>query len=147
MEDDLADALCASKKQARCVILSGAPSKNPSLVRNLINLDSKLLHALGGTRGSLATRVADWVVQGVSPENFPSKIRESIDALTAKQPARKVYNRQPLTDEEVKLLSGFNWRRIRASLPAEPCGFYATMIRPASKSDLVLYFVKLKKEN
>lgn len=103
VEDDLADALCASKKQARCVILSGAPSKNPSLVRNLINLDSKLLHTLGGTRGSLATRVADWVVRNCEPREFSeSKIRESIDALTAKQPARKVYNRQPLSDEEVQ---------------------------------------------
>ena len=93
----------------------------------------------------VVTRVADELFEIVS--EFSGKIRESIDALTAEATrVRKVYNRQyPLTDEEVKLYPDSIGEGYEG-LTAVSLQLLRDRDQACEQSDLVLYFVKLKKE-
>lgn len=99
---DAIEAAEALDDPRRLFVVSGG-SDEPALASQRLPVDSRLLHELGGTRMSLNVRVAAHLVATAGQHEFdPTACRSRLDAMLADVPALPVYNRLPLSDEEVR---------------------------------------------
>ncbi len=83
------------------VVSGGADSR--VVQDHRLPVDSRLLHALGGSRISLNVRVAARLVATAADHRFDlGACRKRLTDLLVLQPAAAVYHRLPLTDDQVR---------------------------------------------
>ena len=110
LEEDLREAARTLADSDLLLIASAGMRKFGSLTNHLLPCDARLQSSLGGTRGSLNIRIARRVL-GYMKDGVIGLERQKIQLqrLLSKQPPLVRYERQPVTDEQVK-------RFIRAEL-------------------------------
>jgi len=124
------DALAAAARLRHpsqlSVVCAGA--RRDSMTADLIlPADARLQHRLGGTRASLNVRVARYLLtetEGVMEHN---DMRDHLAGLLADLPPVTRYDRQPMTDAEVRQF-------IREYLQAEPGASHTRLLRQLRQS-------------
>lgn len=120
---DLLSARNAFSDPDLLVILS-AGIKNPrELKSNVLPMDARAEHTLGGARGSLNARMALHLLEHFKPHEFRvSKLRPYLDQFLSQQPSIRSFDRSRMTDEEVISF-------IKSGFAATPVASFSSLLR------------------
>lgn len=99
---DLLSARNALSDPDLLVILSAGVRNPRELHGNVLPMDARAEHTLGGARGSLNARMALHLLENFKPHEFRvSKLRPYLDEFLSQQPSIRSFDRSRMTDEEV----------------------------------------------
>jgi len=99
--NDLADAARELDDSNLLSILSAGCKSLAGLNDNLLPCDARLQHVVGGARRSVNTRVASHLISTSSSLPTFSKLKAKLNKLMKDLPDLPVYDRVPVTDDEV----------------------------------------------
>ncbi len=102
-----------TKHSADLLIFSSDSSLNPILKDKLIQLDSRLPLAIGGTRQIMILRLI-WKINIIINKGSINSIRDKVSQLMKNHEIIK-YRRKPLSDEEVIQYITLKWNEIKSS--------------------------------
>ena len=111
---DLIEAIGEVRDPDRFLVICAGASSTPKIEEYLAPADARLQSLVGGAMQSINVRIARLAFDWVTELRFSAeKLRDRLAVELAKQPKRTRYERQQLTDEEVKTF-------IRQQLEADP---------------------------
>lgn len=109
------------------IVCAGARSID-GLDRNLVPCDARLQAATGGARRSLNTRLANKILRESRQPPTASSLTKRYRKLLSEQPPLARYDRQPMSDDEVK-------KFIRQQLKVEPSLRHTPLLRMLRDND------------
>lgn len=120
---DVENALSSLSSPELLTVVSGGTDELGEISEHLLPCDARLQRVLGGARMSLNVRVAKRILARTPAWPFRhSSLVRTYQRLLAQQPAIKSYERQPITDKEVK-------RFIKMQIRANPKMRHSPMLR------------------
>lgn len=104
----------SARRPDRFAVLCSGVREFGVLTPHLLPSDARLQHKVGGVLASLNIRVARLLIDSTTPGEWSQKsLRVLLSAWLAEQPERVRYDREPMSDEDVR-------REIRRALKADP---------------------------
>lgn len=94
---DVLNAARSVATPSRISVISAGTAADSLMADFLLPADARLQHTLGGTRGSLNARIAGHLL--ASGHQTHDEMKRYLTQLLEQQPALRVFNRKPLTDE------------------------------------------------
>ena len=84
------------------LVLSAGTQKLGELTDNLLPCDARMQTAVGGIRRSLNVRLADKIISEARDLPTLDGLKRKLKRLLASQPDLPVYDRKPMSDDEVQ---------------------------------------------
>jgi hypothetical protein len=120
--DDVRTGVGQLRDSDQLVIIASGVKSIASLDENLLPSDARFQSNVGGARRSLNTRLAAKVIrESVKPPRI-SDLRKRYLKLLSNQPPLERYDREPLTDEEVR-------KFIKRQLHLDPSSRHTRLLR------------------
>ncbi len=126
--DDLRQGVASlADPDSLSIVCAGARSID-GLDRNLVPCDARLQAATGGALRSLNTRLANKILRESRQPPTASSLSKRYRKLLSEQPPLNMYDRQPMSDDEVK-------KFIRQKLAIEPSLCHTPLLRMLRDND------------
>jgi hypothetical protein len=100
--EDLRNGVCCLSDSDQLAIVCAGVRRLDGLDRNLVPCDARMQATLGGARRSLNTRLAAKIIRESQQPLRATTLRKQYQRLLGKQPPIAKYNRQPLSDDEIR---------------------------------------------
>ena len=103
VQEDLCAARDALSDPSLLIIISTGTRSHKNLAENLVPVDARFQHVVGGSRTSLNARIAQWIISNTKHEELRvDKVSSRISKVLAAQPPIPVFKRDLMSDEEVQ---------------------------------------------
>jgi hypothetical protein len=101
-QEDLCAAREALSDPTLLIIISTGTKSHKRLADNLIPVDARFQHVVGGSRTSLNARITQWILSNTKHDQLRAdKVSRKVSRLLTKQPNIPTYNRDIMSDKEV----------------------------------------------
>jgi len=120
--DDLRDGVSHLAASDQLAIVCAGVKNLDGLDQNLVPCDARMQATLGGARRSLNTRLAARIISESRQPPRATSLKKRYEKILSEQPPIEKYNRQQLSDDEVKAF-------IRKQLRVSPNSQHSPMLR------------------
>jgi hypothetical protein len=120
--DDLRTGVGQLRDSDQLVIVASGVKSIESLDENLLPSDARFQSSVGGARRSLNTRLAAKVIRECAKPPRISELRKRYFKLLSNQPPLERYDREPMTDEEIR-------KFIKKQLHLDPSSRHTRLLR------------------
>jgi hypothetical protein len=127
--DDLRDGVSHLAESDQLSIVSAGVKSLDGLDQNLVPCDARMQTTLGGARRSLNTRLAAKIIRESRKPPCATSLKKRYQKLLSEQPPLEKYNRQQLSNDEVKAF-------IRKQLRVSPNSQHSPLLRLLRDADM-----------